>query len=239
MFVNIDKVIEELKQNKFSHIPSEKINIKANEITDLALLKKSWDYLPIDPYMKKDDTYRRRCFGKFIVDIVNKTIDFVDDNTFFQSSEINRYAGGIERKLPKMSDVISSNIVLRKIIENTLNAFLMYKKKESNVWDVFVHQFRIESKKGMQGNPTPEGIHKDGHTFISMHMIGRYNIEGGTSYIYDENRNKIKEIVLKGNLESILLDDMEMYHSASVISSINDEDGFRDLMVIDYREKRQ
>ncbi len=75
--------------------------------------------------------------------------------------------------------------------------------------------------------------------FISMHMIGRYNIEGGTSYIYDENRNKIKEIVLKGNLESILLDDMEMYHSASVISSINDEEGFRDLMVIDYREKRQ
>ncbi|WP_208440666.1 2OG-Fe dioxygenase family protein [Bartonella raoultii] len=70
-------------------------------------------------------------------------------------------------------------------------------------------------------------------------MIGRYNIEGGTSYIYDENRNKIKEIVLKGNLESILLDDMEMYHSASVISSINDEEGFRDLMVIDYREKRQ
>ncbi|PIT68979.1 2OG-Fe dioxygenase family protein [Bartonella tribocorum] len=237
MFINIDKVVEELKENKFSHIPSEKINIKANEITDLARLKKSWDYLPIDPYMKKGDTYRRKCFGKFIVNITNKTIDFVDDNTFFQSSEINSYAGGIERKLPKMSDIISSNSVLRKIIENTLSAFLMYKKKESNIWDVFVHQFRIESKKGIQGNPTPEGIHKDGHTFISMHMIGRYNIEGGTSYIYDEN--KIKEIVLKGNLESILLDDMEMYHSASAISSINDEEGFRDLMVIDYREKRQ
>lgn len=55
-----------------------------------------------------------------------------------------------------------------------------------------------------------------------MHMIGRHNIEGGTSYIYDENRKKIKEIILKGNLESILLDDMEMYHSASAISSIND-----------------
>ncbi|WP_273758851.1 2OG-Fe dioxygenase family protein [Bartonella sp. AU55XJBT] len=239
MFVSLDKVVEELKKNKFSHILSEKINIKANEITDLALLKRSWDYLPIDPYMKKGDTYRRRCFGKFIVDIANKTIDFVDDNIFFQSSEINCYAGGIERKLPQMSDIISSNVILRKIIENTLNAFLMYKKKKSNIWDVFVHQFRIESKKGIQGNPTPEGIHKDGHTFISMHMIGRYNIEGGTSYIYDENRNKIKEIVLEENLESILLDDMEMYHSAFVISSINDKKGFRDLMVIDYREKRQ
>ncbi len=139
--------------------------------------------------MKKGDSYRRRCFGKFIVDIANKTIDSVEDNVFFQSSEINNYAGGIERKLPKISDVISSNVILHKIIKNTLNAFLMY-KKEGKMWDVFVHQFRIESKKGIQGNPTPEGIHKDGHTFISMHMIGRHNITGGTSYIYDENRKK-------------------------------------------------
>ncbi len=189
--------------------------------------------------MKKGDTYRRRCFGKFIVDIANKTIDFVKDNVFFQSYEINSYAGGIERKLPKISDAISSNVILHRIINNTLNAFLIYKNKESKVWDVFVHQFRIESKKGIQGNPTPEGIHKDGHTFISMHMISRHNIEGGTSYIYDENRKKIKEIVLKGILESILLDDMEMYHSASAISSINDEVGFRDLMVIDYKERIQ
>ncbi len=113
----------------------------------------------------------------------------------------------------------------------------MYKNKKSKVWDIFVHQFRIEEKKGIQGNPTPEGIHKDGHTFISMHMISRHNIEGRASYIYDENRKKIKEIVLKGNLESILLDDMEMYHSASPISSRNDEEGFRNLMVIDYRER--
>ncbi|WP_208436602.1 hypothetical protein [Bartonella tribocorum] len=33
-----------------------------------------------------------------------------------------------------------------------------------------------------------------------------------------------------------MLDELEMYHSASAISSINDEKSFRDLMVIDYRE---
>ncbi len=130
---NIDKIVEELRQNKFAHISPEKINIRAHEITDLAQLKRSWDYLPIDPYMKKGDSYRRRCFGKFIVDIANKTIDFVEDNCFFQSSEINNYAGGIERKLSKISDAISSNIILHKIIKNTLNAFLIYKNKESKV----------------------------------------------------------------------------------------------------------
>nr|WP_273757090.1 2OG-Fe dioxygenase family protein [Bartonella sp. MM73XJBT] len=84
MFVNIDKVVEELRENKFSHIASKEVNIRANEIADLARLNKSWDYLPLDPYMKEGDTYRRRCFGKFIVDIANKTIDFLDDNIFFK-----------------------------------------------------------------------------------------------------------------------------------------------------------
>ncbi len=47
----------------------------------------------------------------------------------------------------------------------------------------------LNQKKEYKEIP-PEGIHKDGHTFISMHMIGRHNIRGGTSYIYDENRKK-------------------------------------------------
>ncbi|WP_369688013.1 2OG-Fe dioxygenase family protein [Bartonella krasnovii] len=46
------------------------------------------------------------------------------------------------------------------------------------------------AKKGIQGNCTPKEIYKDCHTFVSMHMIDRYNIEGSKSYIYDENRNK-------------------------------------------------
>lgn len=66
-------------------------------------------------------------------------------------------------------------------------------------------------------------------------MIKRKNIHGGISYRYDKNKKK-KEIMLKKTLESILSDDMEMYHSASEISSIDNKAGHRDLMVIDYRE---
>lgn len=64
----------------------------------------------------------------------------------------------------------------------------MYQNTKSKIWDIFVYQFHIKAKKGIQRNPTPEGIHKDSHIFISMHMIGQPNIESGTSYIYDENR---------------------------------------------------
>ncbi|HHW4682618.1 MAG TPA: 2OG-Fe dioxygenase family protein, partial [Xylella sp.] len=53
----------------------------------------------------------------------------------------------------------------------------------------------------------------------------------------DNQKIKKKEVTLKRMLESILLDDIEMYHSASEISSINDEEGYRDIMAIDYRER--
>ncbi|WP_212112199.1 hypothetical protein [Bartonella queenslandensis] len=53
-------------------------------------------------------------------------------------------------------------------------------------------------------------------------------------HLTDENRFELYlKIVLEGNLESILLNELEMYYSAFVISSINDEKGFRVLMVID------
>ncbi|WP_144753037.1 2OG-Fe dioxygenase family protein [Bartonella saheliensis] len=44
------------------------------------------------------------------------------------------------------------------------------------------------AEKEIQGNHILEEIYKDDHTFVSMHMIDRYNIERSTSYIYDENR---------------------------------------------------
>ncbi|HHW4679505.1 MAG TPA: 2OG-Fe dioxygenase family protein [Xylella sp.] len=233
----MDMVVEGLRKDTFARISSNNINIRANEVHDLERFKKSWDYLQTDPYMKNHDSYRRRSFGKFTFNSSKNSIESLQDNKFFQSIDINNYAGGIERELPEMPDSISSNVILHNVIKKTLKAFLMYKNKSCNVWNIFVHQFRIESRQGKQGGPTPEGIHKYGHNFISMHMIGRHKINEGTSYIYDNQKIKKKEVTLKRMLESILLDDIEMYHSASEISSINDEEGYRDIMAIDYRER--
>lgn len=84
---------------------------------------------------------------------------------------------------PKCQMQYHRYVILHKTIRNTLNTFLMYQNTKSKIWDIFVYQFHIKAKKGIQRNPTPEGIHKDGHIFISMHMIGQPNIESGTSYI--------------------------------------------------------
>lgn len=236
VFHQKESIINSLKTMRFAHINSEDILIKANEIDEWDSLKSSWNYLIKDNYMKNGDSYRKRAIGKFIYDIEKKIITILDDTKFYQKKEINSYAGGVERELPPMSDNIKSNVILHEVIKSSLHAFLEYKPMKNRYWNIYVHQFRIEAKDGFLGNPTPEGIHQDGHTFISMHMINRIDILGGVSKIYDKNKFSIKEVTLSKPLDSILLDDMEMFHSASPIEVKNNNYGFRDIMVIDYNE---
>lgn len=238
MFLNMDSVVGSLKKNRYAHILPSDITLSVNEISDLESLKNSWNYLHLDKYMKNNDSYRRRSFGRFHVDLQEDKIISLPDTIFFQGLDINTYAGGISRDLPPMSDEVRKNPVVHKLIKNSLLAFIRYSGNTSKRWDVAVHQFRIESKPGLTGNPTPEGIHKDGHTFISMHLINRTNVVGGMSEIYDKNKNKISEITMKNLLESILLDDMEMYHAATEVLPQEESHAYRDIMVIDYKEMK-
>ncbi len=229
-------IVNNLIKNKYVHIPSESITISANDLNEWVNLKISWENLSHDSYMKNGDSYRKRAFGKFTLNIESDDLRPLEDCVFFQSNEINTYAGGVMRILPGMSDEVKLNRVLHQLVKNSLEMFLSYKPSNVKNWSIFAHQFRINANAGVKGHPTPEGIHKDGHKFISMHMIDRKNIEGGTSYILDHEKKVKYEVTLKAPLESILLDDMEMHHYVSPVALKGSDFGFRDVLIIDYNE---
>lgn len=236
MFYKVKNIINNLKRQKFAYINAEEVFVKASFINDWNLLRNSWNYLTNDKYMKNDDSYRKRAIGKFLYDTEIRSLSLLDDTTFYQKREINSYVGGVERTFSPMSHNVASNLILHELIKISLDIFLEYKFINNRYWNVYVHQFRIEARNGILGNPSPEGIHRDGHTFISMHMINKVNVLGGVSKIYDKNKIGIKEVTLSKPLESILLDDNEMFHDVSPIELKSDSYGFRDVMVIDYNE---
>ena len=43
-------------------------------------------------------------------------------------------------------------------------------------WHIEVHQFRIEARRGEQGKPTPEGMHRDGVDYVLVLLVDRRNI---------------------------------------------------------------
>ena len=50
-------------------------------------------------------------------------------------------------------------------------------------WRIEVHQFRIEAL-GRAGEPTPEGVHRDGVDYVLVLMVDRHNIASGTTTIH-------------------------------------------------------
>src|SRR3546814_11057592 len=51
-------------------------------------------------------------------------------------------------------------------------------------WHVEVHQFRIEAALAEAGQPTPEGVHRDGVDYVMVLLVRRENIASGTTTIH-------------------------------------------------------
>ena len=52
-------------------------------------------------------------------------------------------------------------------------------------WHVEIHQFRIEARSGQDGQPTPEGMHRDGVDWVLVLLVSRVNIASGETSIGD------------------------------------------------------
>jgi hypothetical protein len=72
-------------------------------------------------------------------------------------------------------------------------------------WRIEVHQFRIEARSDAAGEPTPEGVHRDGVDYVLVLMVDRANIASGTTTIHAADGTLLGSFTLtdpldKGNL---------------------------------------
>ncbi|WP_217543470.1 2OG-Fe dioxygenase family protein [Vibrio metschnikovii] len=93
----------------------------------------------------------------------------------YQSSQYNALNGDIERWYKPIANKIVGSSTFGLLIEHAMKIFNL---REINhlldnwlSWYIEVHQFRIIANDNMDGKPTPEGIHKDGVSYIFMLTI--------------------------------------------------------------------
>ena len=99
---------------------------------------------------------------------------------------------------------------------------------------------RIQAKPSEQGNPTPEGKHRDGHNFVAMHLIQRKNVSGGGTTIYNKDEQPLQYVVLRNPLDSVYVEDARVMHSVTPIHSENNiEPGERDVLLVTYDYRPQ
>jgi len=211
----------------------ERHSFATQEITEF---KNFWNDLELDPYMPDGGKYRSRSIGYLSYDLITKTLKPITDNiAFVQSKAINKFVGDVERVFaPAKEDFVNSSL-LSSIIKFVIENLPISKDTGAKEIKINVHQMRIKASYGAIGLPTPEGIHQDGHKFVSQHLISRSHISGGISGLYTLSENPLIHKQLFEFLDTIVVSDEHVKHDVSPIYSFSNlEEGYRDMLIIDY-----
>lgn len=192
----------------------------------------SYNNLDVDMKNEKGFITRMRRYGNYQIDIDRDvySIYYTGKDTFEQNVPDQRKE---KRKFTLLEPEIVDNPFFLHLMAQTCALSLLNSQQRIYSFDVSLHQVRQITYPDIESHNAPEGIHQDGVDYIvSAFVLKRYNIKGGESIIYDENKNQIDQIILK-NGEGIFQNDKKLWHYVTPIQSKRDYVGYRDIIGLD------
>lgn len=198
---------------------------------DLDALHASWDDLPNDQYLKDGGHYRRRRHSCFVVD--GDAVTQVPHRAHWQPLQYNALHGGMQRWFePMAADVVAMPLWQRILTQVGVAVSALHGLQP---WFVEAHPFRIDTTDGI-GRPTPEGAHRDGVDLVAVFMVGRHQIKGGESRVFEAEGPNGQRFTLREPWSLLLLDDARVIHESTPIQPLVDGDmGWRDTLVLTFR----
>lgn len=194
----------------------------------------SWESLGPDPYLAAQGRHRRRRHAVFAAKETGP-VRLQPRQPHFQHLEYNPLQGGIERWFEPLLPEVAASAELERILEAGRDFFATL-APGTQAWHVEVHQFRIEAGADAPGEPTPEGVHRDGVDFVLVLMIDRRNIASGTTTIHAADGTELGSFTLAAPFDAALVDDHRVFHGVTPVQAV--EAGIashRDVLVVTYR----
>ncbi|HEY0488745.1 MAG TPA: 2OG-Fe dioxygenase family protein [Telluria sp.] len=197
--------------------------------TELAQLAASWDNLELDNYLKDAGRYRRRRHACFIQD--GPGLAQAPHRAHWQPVEYNALHGGMHR----LFEPVEARTVAHAAWQRLLHSLGDVCSQVAGVrrWYVEAHQFRIDTLEGI-GRPTPEGAHRDGVDFVAVLLVGRSNIKGGETRVFDAEGSRGRRFTMLEPWTLLLLDDARVIHESTPIQP-DGANGHRDTLVLTWR----
>ncbi len=225
----------EISKTGYSLVPASELLIP--EQLQQAWLSLLIDYadLPPDDYLPAAAKYRHRRYGRFHFKPTSGGLCRLPHQDYFQSADINRVTGGIIRKFAPLLDTSFDNSFLRELIRFDFHHFPLADQAATEEWEVQVHLIRVTADSNTRGHPTPEGIHRDGAAFVTVHLAELVNAGGGEVSIYDDDRKELATFRLGQILDSYLFNDAALWHAANPIYPLNPAHGaIRSILTFDF-----
>ncbi|GHG52535.1 2OG-Fe dioxygenase family protein [Streptomyces griseocarneus] len=196
----------------------------------VAAFTESWDDLPADAHLGSATPYRFRRYGRFR--IAGDDLERLPHVAFFQDRAVNKVNGGVPRMFAPLDDAVAGGPVLSAVVR-TLREHLPGPRTGTGLCGV--HQIRVTATDTTDGHPAPEGVHRDGHSYVAQVLIRREDVRGAESCLYDLDRRPVYRASLSAPLETIVLDDRRVLHDVSPMRPApGARRGVRDMLLVDF-----
>ena len=139
-----------------------------------------WHDLPPDRHLRDGGRYRRRRHGCFVVK--DRQCAQVPHRPHWQPVEYNALHGGIQRHFDPLHPQLVADPAWTQLL--VALAGVASEMRSAVAWYVEAHPFRIDASEGI-GRPTPEGAHRDGVDLVAVVFVGRHNVKGGETRVFD------------------------------------------------------
>jgi hypothetical protein len=226
---------EAVKQNGFAILSTQQVmQIAGQPASDphtQAAFLSSWNDLPTDEFLADGGRYRFRRHAS-----LRLTRSAWQDEPYrphWQPKAYNKLHGGVFRTFGEVTPATTANETYRGLVQGFGETFHLANCGAVHEWFVETHQFRIDARQG-EGRPTPEGAHRDGVDFVALIMLGRRDIEGAVTTVYDNDGKLLAEFMLHEPFTAMLLDDQRVVHATTPFRAAGPAPE-RDTLVITYR----
>lgn len=194
----------------------------------------SWNDLAPDTYLASVGRHRRRRHAVFRA-AREGAIERQPHQPHFQSLHYNALQGDIERWFEPVREAIADGPTLRTVLGFCRDFFSGLAPGVAQ-WHVELHQFRIEAGPDREGQPTPEGVHRDGVDYVLVLLVDRHNILSGTTTIHDGDGRLLGDFTLTAPLDAALVDDARVFHGVTAVTPEDPaREAHRDVLVVTFR----
>ena len=220
-----------------AHLPMRRAALEAGaSLADWGAFKASWNDLLPDGHLPEGHRYRRRRHGTFSLAAGAAHVKREPHRPHYQGLEYNPLVGGIERWFEPMRGDVVGGATFERVMDFCVRLFAPM--KPGSGWHIECHQFRIEARPDAAGQPTPEGVHRDGVDYVLVLLVGRSNIESGTTTVHELDGTLIGSFTLTTPLDAALVDDARVKHGVTAVRPIDPaRAACRDVLVVTFRAR--